>query len=259
MSPSLKNLLGLAVIASLVGFLYFGFVVTRTYDRSSEPTNFRSFTVQGDGKAVGVPDVASFSFDVITEGDKDLAKLQSDNATKMNAAIEFVTKQGIDKKDIATTGYSIQPRYENVICDYRAGSVCPPAEIVGYTVQQTTHVKIRDFKLISPLLTGVVTSGANSVTDIGFALDNPTEIENMARAEAIEKAKEKAKNIAEAGGFTLGRLLEISEGYISPSVSYRGGAMMDMAVGSKESAVAPTIEAGSQEIQIQVYLKYEIR
>jgi len=105
-------------------------MITRTYDRSSEPTNFRSFTVQGDGKAVGVPDVASFSFEVITEGDEDLAKLQSDNATKMNAAIEFVAKQGIDKKDIATTGYSIQPRYENVVCDYRAGSVCPPAEIV---------------------------------------------------------------------------------------------------------------------------------
>ena len=120
-------------------------------------------------------------------------------------------------------------------------------------------LKIRDFKLTSPLLTGVVENGANTVSDIQFSLDNPTEVENIARAEAIEKAKVKAQKIAEAGGFTLGRLLEISEWYISPSVSYRGGAMMDMAVGSKEAAVAPTIEAGSQEIQIQVYLKYEIR
>lgn len=211
MSPSLKNLLALALVVSLAGFLYFGFMITRTYDRSSEPTNFRSFTVQGDGKAVGVPDVASFSFEVISEGDEDLAKLQSDNATKMNASIAFVTKQGIDKKDISTTGYNIQPRYENVICDYRAGSTCPPAEIVGYTVRQTTHVKVRDFKVISPLLTGVVANGANSVTDIQFALDNPTSVENEARAQAIEKAKEKAKSIAEAGGFSLGRLLEISE------------------------------------------------
>lgn len=257
MSPSLKNLLALAVIVSLAGFLYFGFSLTRTYDRSSEPTNFRSFTVQGDGKAVGVPDVASFSFQVITEGDTDLAKLQSENATKMNAVIDFVTKQGIDKKDIKTTEYSIQPRYENVVCDYRAGSTCPPAEIVGYTVNQMATIKIRDFKLTSALLSGVVENGANTVSDIQFSLDNPTEVENMARAEAIEKAKAKAQNIAEAGGFSLGRLLEISEGYISPSVSYRGGVMMDMA--KSEAAVAPTIEAGSQEIQIQVYLKYEIR
>lgn len=259
MSSSLKDLLTLAIIVSLAGFLYFGFMITRTYDRSSEPTNFRSFTVQGDGKAVGVPDVASFSFQVITEGDTDVAKIQSENATKMNAALEFVKKQGIDKKDITTSGYSIQPRYENVICDYRAGSTCPPSEIVGYTVQQTTYVKIRDFNLISSMLSGVVKSGANSVTDIQFTLDNPTEVENTARAVAIEKAKAKAMSVAEAGGFSLGRLLEISEGYISPSVSYRGGAMMDMAVKNEEAAVAPTIEAGSQEVQIQVYLKYEIQ
>lgn len=259
MSSSLKDLLTLAIIVSLAGFLYFGFMITRTYDRSSEPTNFRSFTVQGDGKAVGVPDVASFSFQVITEGDTDVAKIQSENATKMNAALEFVKKQGIDKKDITTSGYSIQPRYENVICDYRAGSTCPPSEIVGYTVQQTTYVKIRDFNLISSMLSGVVKSGANSVTDIQFTLDNPTEVENTARTVAIEKAKVKAKSIAEAGGFSLGRLLEISEGYISPSVSYRGDAMMDMAVKNEEVAVAPTIEAGSQEVQIQVYLKYEIQ
>jgi len=69
----------------------------------------------------------------------------------------------------------------------------------------------------------------------------------------------KAKSIAEAGGFTLGRLLEISEGYVSPMTSYRGGAMDMVGNATKEAAVAPTIEAGSQEIQIQVYLKYEIR
>ncbi|MBP6921646.1 SIMPL domain-containing protein [Candidatus Gracilibacteria bacterium] len=260
MSPALKNLLGLAIVVSLLGFLYFGFSITKTYNRSSEPTNFRSFTVQGDGKAVGVPDVASFTFQVITEGDEDLAKLQSENAAKMNAVIDFVAKQGIDKKDISTTQYSINPRYENVICDYRAGSVCPPAEIVGYTVQQMATLKIRDFKLTSSLLTGVVENGANTVSDIQFSLDNPTEVENMARAEAIEKAKAKAKSIAEAGGFSLGRLLEISEGYISPSVSYgRGGGPMMDAVSTKEMAIAPAIEAGSQEVQIQVYLKYEIR
>jgi len=67
MSSSLKNLLALAIIASLAGFLYFGFMITKTYDRSSEPTNFRSFSVSGDGKSTGTPDVASFSFEVITE------------------------------------------------------------------------------------------------------------------------------------------------------------------------------------------------
>lgn len=211
MSSFLKNLLGLALIVSLGGVLFLGYTISQTYDRSSTPTNFRSFTVQGDGKAVSVPDIASFSFDVITEGDTDVAALQSKNAEKMNAAIAFVNTAGVDKKDIQTQQYSINPRYQTTSCTYRSGEVCPPAEITGYTVQQSVFVKIRDFKLISTLLSGVVKNGANSVGQIQFALDNTDELENTARTEAIKKAQDKAEKIAKAGGFTLGRLLEISE------------------------------------------------
>ena len=258
MSPSLKNLLGLAVIASLVGFLYFGFVVTRTYDRSSEPTNFRSFTVSAEGKSSAAPDIATFSFQVISEGD-DVAELQSENAKKMNATIDALKKQGIEAKDIKTEYYSVSPRYETIVCDYTPGKACPPANIAGYTVQQSVTVKVRDFSKTSTLLSSVVDNGVNAVSAIQFSIDNPTEVENAARAEAIEKAKEKAKNIAEAGGFTLGRLLEISEGSSYTPPYYARGAMMDTAVGSKEAAVAPTIEAGSEEVHITVSLKYEIR
>lgn len=144
------------------------------------------------------------------------------------------------------------------MCDYTAGKVCPPAEIVGYSVQQGVTVKVRDFNITNKLLSGVVENGANSVSEIQFALDNPTEVENQARAEAIAKAKEKAKGIAEAGGFELGRLLEISESSGGYTPYYSRTAMMDMA-GSKEATVAPTIEAGSEEINISVSLKYEIR
>ncbi len=259
MNSLLKNLLGLVLIGSLGVASFVLFQVSKTYDRSSEPTNFRSFTVSGDGKSSGTPDVAEFSFYVITEGGADVAKLQSDNATKMNKALEFIKKQGVAAKDIKTEQYSISPRYQTTACDYSSGKVCPPPEITGYTVQQGASVKIRDFKLISELLKGVVQNGANSVSQISFALDNPTEVENAARAEAFKKAKEKAEALAKAGGFSLGRLLDISEGMTSPVYYGRGGGvMMDMAK-SEAPAVAPSIEAGSQEVTITVSLKYEIQ
>ena len=256
MSSFLKNLLGLALIITLGGGLYLGYMFTKSYDRVSTPSNFRSFTVQGDGKAVGVPDIAGFSFEVITEGATDIAKLQSQNADKMNAAIDFVTKQGIDKKDIATSQYNIQPRYETPNCVYGSGKVCPPATIVGYTVQQSVYVKIRDFKLISSLLSGVVTSGANSVSNIQFAIDDSTKIENTARAEAIKKAQAKAQSIADAAGFTLGRLLEISENNATPY--YNQPMLAKSMVDSVSASSSPTIEPGSQDITINVSLKYEI-
>lgn len=93
MNTSVKNLLGIVMIMAIVVGTYVVFRVSQVYDRSSEPTNFRSFTVSADGKSSGVPDVATFSFQVITEGDTDVAKLQSENATKMNAAIEYIKKE----------------------------------------------------------------------------------------------------------------------------------------------------------------------
>ncbi len=122
-------------------------------------------------------------------------------------------------------------------------------------MQQSVFVKVRDFKLISPLLSGVVTNGANSVSGLQFAIDDDTALENTARTAAIKKAQEKAQSVAKAGGFTLGKLLEISESFSTP---YYRTPMMDMAVKSESAAVAPTIEAGSQEVTINVSLKYEI-
>ena len=256
MTTLIKNLLMLALIVTLGGVMVLGYKFTESYDRVSTPSNFRSFTVQGDGKAVGVPDIASFSFEVITEGGLDVAALQSQNATEMNKAIDFVTKQGVDKKDITTSQYAINPRYENGNCDYGSGKPCPPPAIVGYTVRQSVFVKVRDFKLVSSLLSGVVTNGANTVSGLQFAIDDDTALENTARTAAIKKAQEKAESVAKAGGFKLGKLLEISESFSTPY--YQPRMVMDMAVKSESASVAPTIEAGSQEVTINVSLKYEI-
>jgi len=256
MTTLIKNLLMLALIVTLGGVMVLGYKFTESYDRVSTPSNFRSFTVQGDGKAVGVPDIASFSFEVITEGGLDVAALQSQNATEMNKAIDFVTKQGVDKKDITTSQYAINPRYENGNCDYGSGKPCPPPAIVGYTVRQSVFVKVRDFKLVSSLLSGVVTNGANTVSGLQFAIDDDPALENTARTAAIKKAQEKAESVAKAGGFKLGKLLEISESFSTPY--YQPRMVMDMAVKSESASVAPTIEAGSQEVTINVSLKYEI-
>lgn len=231
----------------------------RSYSLVIEPSSFRSFSVSGEGKTVAIPDVAEFSFSVLTQGGKDLGALQKENTVKMNRAIGIVKAAGVSEKDIKTQQYSIEPRYQYSNCRYDnlvdSGKSCPPPEIVGYTVQQSVIVKVRNFEKIGGLLSEVVQSGANSVSQLSFTLDDPTEVQNQARTEAIAKAKEKAKFIAKAGGFGLGRLLSIEEGggYI-PIYSY-GVAALE----AKGAAPAPRIQPGSQEVKVNVTLRYEIR
>lgn len=135
--------------------------------------------------------------------------------------------------------------------------MCPAPKVIGYTIHQSVSLKIRDFKNISPLLTGVVKNGANSVSGLNFTIEDDTSLENTARAAAIAKAQVKAESIARSAGFELGRILEITESSTNPYYP-RTMAMKSLA-NDASGAVSPTIEAGSQEVTIDVSVKYEIR
>ena len=257
-----KTFLMVGVALALVVGSYAALSYVQTYSRSIEPSSFRSFAVQGEGKIIATPDVAQFTFSVISQGGKGIAKLQKENTERVNRAIGLVKKAGVEKKDIKIAQYSVEPRYQYYSCPppepYGSAKPCPPAEITGYTVSQTILVKVRNFDTIGDILTGVVEAGANSVSQLSFTVDDPAALESKARDEAIAKAQEKAVEIAKAGKFSLGRLLSLDEGGIYPPMYYRSEAKAMGMGGDAVSAPAPSIEPGSQEIRVQVTLRYEI-
>lgn len=253
MNEKLKNYLGLAIIVAMFAFAYAILSYVNSYSKSIQPSSFRSFSVSAEGKIIAIPDIAQFTFSVITQGGKNIADLQKENTEKVNKAIEFVKSQGIEVKDIKTQSYNLEPRYQYYSCKQ---GPCPPPEIVGYTVSQTILVKIRDFSKIGEILSGVIQNGANAVSQLSFTIDDPAIVQNQARAEAITKAKEKAKEIAKAGSFRLGRLLSIEEGFTPIPVPIYRDKSFEAAGAAYESL--PAIEPGSQEITVNVTLKYEI-
>ena len=77
MGRSIKQYFWVAVTVAVLVVAYAAWSYARTYSQSVEPSSFRSFSVTGEGKAVAIPDIASFSFSVVTEGGKDIGALQS--------------------------------------------------------------------------------------------------------------------------------------------------------------------------------------
>ena len=269
MSEKIKNYLGLAGVVALVAFAFATLALVSTYSRSIEPSSFRSFSVSGEGEVVAIPDVAEFTFSVITQGGKDIPALQKENANTANAIIDFLKENGVDKKDIKTQLYSVEPRYQSYDCNnirpvyngvstsYPEPTPCPPSEIVGYNINQSVLVKIRDFDKAGELLAGATTRGANQVSGLSFTIDDPDALEMQARTRAIAKAQEKARAIAKAGGFRVGRILSLDEGY-TPYYGY--GLKTEAAYGiGGDAPPAPSIEPGSQEVKISVTMRFEIR
>ncbi len=272
----LPSYVKIAIIVALAAGSYAVITYANSFARSSEPGNYRSFAVSAEAKVVAVPDVATLNLQVITEGGKDLAALEQSNTDKVNKVIDFVKNQGVNDKDIKTSGYQLNPRYQNYTCSpqptimmmapsggsvapSRPTSVCPPAEIVGYQIIQTLEVKVRDFKKLGAIIQGVVAAGANSVSGPNFTVDDPSALLAEAKGEAIKKARDQAAIIARAGGFRLGSILSIDESGPINFMSGLGGGMEMGVAKSSQAAPTPVIEPGSQEYSSTVTVRFEIR
>lgn len=256
--------LGLQSLSSLMNLRYIGAGVM--------PAN--TIVVSGHGEALVVPDIATFSFSVVSEK-TTVAAAQDEATSKINAITKYLTDSGVEKKDIQTSDYSVYPQYEyqNAVCPASApvsanGAVssaayyCPPGKQVlkGYQVRQTTTIKVRDTAKAGDLLTGVGTKGATEVSGLNFTFDDPNKVQDEARNEAIADAKAKADVLAKQLGVSLVRVVSFNENgnYPMPYAYGRGGAAVtNQAMDSK--AVAPEISIGQNKVTNDVTITYEIR
>src|SRR5690349_11555913 len=135
----------------------------------------RLLTVSGEAEVKAKPDQAILSAGVVTEGKTAAAALAS-NSRSMNAVFDTLKRLGIPERAIRTSEISVQPQYPN---DSRA-----PRRITGYQASNTVTVTVDDLGKLGPAIDALVSSGANSLNDIGFGLRDPKPLEAQARAEA---------------------------------------------------------------------------
>lgn len=206
------------------------------------PLERDTIIIDGQGKVIGTPDIAVVNVGMVTES-TSVVSAQDANTKKMNTLIDELKKMGIDSKDLQTIDYNIWPKYE-----YKEGR----SDIVGYTVNQSVQVKVRDTSKISLVLAAAGQAGANQVSGVSFSIDDPDQLKEQARIEALEDAKLKAINVAQALGVKLGNAINFSESTYYPS------ARTYYAEGMGGAGEAPQVESGSLEITSNVTVTYEI-
>jgi len=223
----------------------------RGYDYIGKaPDMINQVTVTGTAKITAVPDVAVINLGIISEA-FTVNAAQKSATEKMNSIVNAMKGEfKIDAKDIKTENFSVSPKY-----DWSNGK----QNIIGYTVNQSVSVKVRDFDKTGDILAKATELGANSVYGPTFSIDDPEKAKAEAREKAIAQAKEKAKKLADQVGIKLGRITNFYEGGMeTANVVYgRGG---DLAMAAPEAkSISPAIEPGSQDIQLTVSISYEIK
>src|SRR4051794_24952060 len=87
-----------------------------------------SITVVGSGKVTARPDMAELQMGVLAQAES-AAKALKENSEAMDRLLKTLEGQGIAKKDVQTSNFSVSPQYKQVLP--RPGEAPQRPEIVG--------------------------------------------------------------------------------------------------------------------------------
>lgn len=205
-----------------------------------------TITVSGEGKSTVTPNIAQINFGLDTGVQTTSQAAMSKLTDTMNKIYDALQKSGIDKKDIATSNFSLNPSY-----DWTNGK----QTLNGYQAVESFTVKVRDLTKTSGVVSAATDAGANQAGGVSFTVDDPSQVQADARAKAITQAKQKAQMLAQQLGVTLGDIKSFTEGGAPtpvPIYGMGGGVAMDAA----KSALP--LPSGDQDVTVDVSITYEI-
>jgi uncharacterized protein len=216
---------------------------------AEDPKLIRNISLSGHGETRVTPDIATINMGVMSSAENAKDALAA-NTKAMTDLMTTLKAANIESKDISTTNFSVNPRY-----DYSQNNGQPP-KVTGYDVSNTVMVTVRKLDQVGELLDKSVTSGSNLINGISFSVANPQAALDQARQEAVKDAKRKADLYAAAASVTVGNVIAISEGggYQNPVMMQ--GKMMAADAGS--GAPVP-IAQGEQVIGIDVNITWELK
>lgn len=247
MNEQIKNLLGwLGAILGIALIVFFGVEIYNRTRSGYDLSNTRSISMSAEGKVIAKPDLVTLSFSVVTQG-KDATNVQTDNDAKMTEAIDFLKSKGVAEGDIETIGYNLYPQQ-----DYSKPEVYP-GTIVGYNLTQNVIAKVRNLETVPAILGTLTAKGVNQINNVAYTIDDPDKLKADARNKAIDKAKEKAGDLAKRLGVRLGKVINFSEGGGGTPVPMYYDKVMGGGGGNSP------VEPGTQDITVNVTLTFELR
>lgn len=214
-----------------------------------------SIIVMGEGEVTALPDVATV-IATIRESAKTVPEAQKSVESKITQALASVESLGVNKKDVKTLSYTVNPKYETKTI-YCITIPCPQGNtvIVGYEVSETVQIKVRNIDKAGEVI-GVL--GKANITEISgpeFTVDDMEKVQAEAKVKAIKNAQTKAKMTAKALHERLGEVIQFSEenGGYYPRVYGMGGV-----ASMKAESNNVTLPQGESVIKSRVTITYSL-
>lgn len=205
-----------------------------------------TLSISATAEVTAEPDVAYLTGGVVSEAVTAEAALRQ-NAVDMAGVYEALEAAGLERKDIQTSNFSLQPKY-----------VYPKnaeRQIVGYTVSNQVTVKVTDMDRVGELIDAMVSRGGNNFNGVRFAIQDPSELVNEARRKAMKDAMARAELYAEVAGYDIARIVTIDEGgSYAPSPS----PVVMRSMAESDSYAATQVSGGELSYSASVNVVFEL-
>jgi uncharacterized protein len=233
--------------------LAFGLAVTAlllagcaTQGAGAAGTDARPRTITGTatGTIEGVPDTLTITLGVESRAGSAQEAL-TQNADRARRAIEALKAAGVDPKDLQTTQLSLNPMYD------KRGT------INGYSVSNVVTAKVHDVLNGGKVVDAAAAQAGDDlrVQGVVLSIEDTGRLVAGARADAVQRARAQARQLARAADVRIGDVLKITErrpdaltGLSYQHLAFDGAA-----------AAAPPIEPGTQELTVDVTVVFAIQ
>jgi len=183
-----------AVVVFSASLLWNGLAAAQEHPAITAQAN--TVYVSAEGKYEAQPDTALLQFNISAQEDSSKAAYEhaSKNADQFRQILRAV---GVDPKS-AEIGYlSVEPVY-----DWKQ----PKRKLVGYRVNASTTLKLKDFNKIGPIVQQLADTDLTDNQSLSYTLENIDTAKQKAVEDAYRRANDSAATIARAGGRALGAL-----------------------------------------------------
>ena len=212
-----------------------------------------SITVSGEGKITATPDIVRISLGVSELADTT-KKAQHQANEKLERIISILTDNDVPERNVQTSNLSFRPEYDWKGDDGR--------KLVGQRVSQTLTIKIPDINTKTERVTKILDSLGEidglELNSVNFDIEDKKEFFSSAREQAFEKARQKAKELAQFGSVKLGKPISISEANISYNpMPYSNFARKEMVMADGMGG-GPSLPSGELDVTAKVNVVFEI-
>lgn len=204
----------------------------------------RYITISATGTTTVVPDAVRLNATVSVVASSSKAALSTAGTTS-NAVRKALSANRVAAKDIATQSVTVYPEYS-----YPTSGT---PTLSGYRATQSFDITIRGASTAGTVVGAIVEAGGDNLQINGvspFVLDN-NKATQIARTDAVSRAKAKAASYAKLLGVKLGRVIYLDE-TSSPSTYpiYASTAKADSA--------ETVVDLGEQKVSVSVTVRWAI-